>query len=119
MQVVDTNLKSKQSTVFDFNPGGACQTAAGVPRSVPLRLWHLQLINKLVFIFVLGRICGRLQYLGDMFINVSKVRLLFFRIVWKWTPYNTFMLPVFAWQTSPILQLEKLCIQSFNNIDKK
>lgn len=29
MQVVDTNLKLKQSSVFGFDPGGACQTAAG------------------------------------------------------------------------------------------
>lgn len=28
MQVVDTNLKLKQSTVFGFNPRGTCQTAA-------------------------------------------------------------------------------------------
>lgn len=27
MQVVDTNLKLKQSGVFGFNPGGACQAA--------------------------------------------------------------------------------------------
>lgn len=29
MQVVDTNLKLKQSTVFGLNPLGTCQTAAG------------------------------------------------------------------------------------------
>lgn len=29
MQVVDTNLKLKQSIVLGFNPSGACQPAAG------------------------------------------------------------------------------------------
>lgn len=29
MQVVDANLKLKQSTIFGFNSCGTCQTAAG------------------------------------------------------------------------------------------